>query len=425
VTRGRALFGATAGVLLASTIAIGRLPSPRAHIAAFLLLFAAGFIVYALAARAVLRVRADDTRLPWFILIVCALGHAALIPARPDLSPDVYRYIWEGRVSMAGDNPYAVAPGDSALTGMRDADYGHITFRNLGTIYPPLAQGAFALAAGVRPRPATLKVLFSLFNLATVLVLFRWLRRRGRPPVHALVFAWNPLVWVETAYSGHVDAMAAFFLVLALYLWDCHRRAWAAAAMGGAVLAKYLAAATLPWLARRRLVMVIALMVLVVVAGYAPFWSAGTKLFASLGLYAENWWFNGPPFLVLSSFLGDQVMARHLLLAGGVAFMLVAAIRERDLARYMFLVVGCVLLLSPTVYPWYLVSFIPLVVLFPSAAWIAFSALVMLSYVVLTVIKNTGVWMLPAWLLAVEYIPFYLLLLMDLTRNKRRAPAAA
>ena len=60
-------------------------------------------------------------------------------------------------------------------------------------IYPPLAQGAFALAAIAHPGPFALKVLFSLFDIGTALVLLRLLRRRGLPAATVLLFAWNPL----------------------------------------------------------------------------------------------------------------------------------------------------------------------------------------------------------------------------------------
>jgi len=423
MSRERGLLAGSAVVLVASSIAIGILPEPHTRIPAFLLLYGAAFVAYLLAVGTVLRAKAVVA--PAVVLVVCALAHLAMIPARPDLSPDIYRYAWEGRVFLHGHNPFLLAPDDSALVHLRDADFARVTHKDMATIYPPLAQGVFALAALIHPGPTMLKVFFSLFNLGTVLVLFRLLRRRGRPPAHALIFAWNPLVLVETGHSGHVDAMAAFFLVLALDLWESDRRVWSGVVMGASALVKYLAAAALPWLARRRLLAIAVVVVLVVVAGYVPFWSAGVHLFSSLRAYAGNWWFNGPPYLALSGFLGNQDLARRLLLAGGIAFTMAAAYRERDLARYLFLVIGCVLLVSPTVYPWYMMSIMPLVALFPHRAWIAFSALVMLSYGVWRVYNVSGVWVLPTWLMALEYVPFYVLLLVGLAGATRRARANA
>jgi hypothetical protein len=304
---------------------------------------------------------------------------------------------------------------------LRDADYGQVAYQSMPAIYPPLAQGAFALTQLVHSGWLTLKILFSLFNLGTTLMLFRLLRRRGRPEAHALLFAWNPLVIVEAGLSGHVDAMAAFFLVLALALWESGRRAWSGVVFGASALVKYLALVALPWLARRRYLAVALLLVLVLVAGYLPFWNAGAKLFASLRLYTATWYFNGPPFFVLSSFLGSPDLARRLLLGGAAAFVMVAAMRERELARFLYLVVGCALVVSPTVYPWYLLWIAPFFALYRNRAWIGFSALVMLSYLVWSYYIDTGAWVLPNWLLALEYAPFYVALLAGLARTDRRA----
>jgi hypothetical protein len=158
---------------------------------------------------------------------------------------------------------------------------------------------------------------------------------------------------------------------------------------------------------------------LVAAAGYAPFLGAGTNLVDSLRAYTATWWFNGPPFLALSGLFGDPVPARRLLAGFGVAFALAAALRERDLFRYAYLVIGCGLLVTPTVYPWYVTWIVPFLCLFTNPAWIVFTGLVMLSYQVWIVYADSGAWMLPNWLIAVEYVPFYLLLLWGLARAPR------
>src|SRR5262249_25949898 len=144
-----------------------------------------------------------------------------------------------------------------------------------------------------------------------------------------------------------------------LALWESGRRVWSGVMLGASALVKYLALAAVAWLARRRYYAVAAALLLVVVAGYIPFWGAGTKLFAGLRLYSATWYFNGPPFFVLSSFLGSQDLARRLLFGTGIAFVFTSAMRGGDLARFLYLTIGCVLLVSPTVYPWYLLWIAP------------------------------------------------------------------
>ena len=64
----------------------------------------------------------------------------------------MYRYVWDGRVQLAGINPYRYVPAADQLAFLRDAavypninraEYAH-------TVYPPVAQAIFALAAARR-----------------------------------------------------------------------------------------------------------------------------------------------------------------------------------------------------------------------------------------------------------------------------------
>ena len=65
-------------------------------------------------------------------------GWPVLFPP-PFLSSDMYRYVWDGRVQVAGINPYRYVPADPALQSLRDdAIYPHINRADIArTIYPP------------------------------------------------------------------------------------------------------------------------------------------------------------------------------------------------------------------------------------------------------------------------------------------------
>jgi hypothetical protein len=61
------------------------------------------------------------------------------------------------------------------------------------------------------------------------------------------------------------------------------------------------------------------------------------------------------------------------------------------------------LILSPTVYPWYLVPAIALLPLHPDPGLLLFSGTVALTYLPLPLYRATGVWQVPGWILWVEY----------------------
>ncbi len=384
-----------------------------------LVLYGAAFAAYLVALRVAFTARRPGRFLPVVMLVVAVIARVVLIPAKPDLSTDIYRYAWEGRVVLSGANPFATPPADTSLAPLRDDDYPLINHRDLATIYPPLAQGVFALAAWLHPGVITLKAVLVLFDLATLAALVFLLRARGRPPTHALVYAWSPLVILETAHSGHMDAVGVFFLVLGITLL-ARRPGAGFAALGASFLAKYITVILLPFLVARRHWRGIVIVTVIAAAGYAPFFDAGPRLLESLRLYSGTWWFNGPPFMSLAGWLGDPLLSRRLLAGAGAAFALAAAFRERDVARYTYLVVGCWLLLAPTVYPWYVTWMVPFLCLYPNRAWIAFTALVMMSYRVWGEYDASGAWVLPTRWLALEYVPFYALLLVE---GLRRRPA--
>ncbi len=106
-----------------------------------------------------------------------------------------------------------------------------------------------------------------------------------------LLYAWNPVVLIEFAGSGHNDALLVFLIVLAV--WAAQRGRWrgATAGLSASALTKFVSAPLLPLyavlLARERSTWKSRLPVLGQMAGiallvaallYAPFWQGGRVL---------------------------------------------------------------------------------------------------------------------------------------------------
>ncbi|MBU6401798.1 MAG: hypothetical protein KGS61_15885, partial [Verrucomicrobia bacterium] len=148
---------------------------------------------------------------------------------------DYYRYLWDGRVMLAGVNPYRYSPAQ--VKAARDGGstfpelerlanlsrcspeiaeiFSRIDHRSVPTLYPPLSEAVFAIAALVTPEHApvlaqarVLKAVLLLFDLATVGLVMGLLGNLGQPAGRALAYAWCPLVLKEFANTGHVDSIA-------------------------------------------------------------------------------------------------------------------------------------------------------------------------------------------------------------------------
>mgnify|MGYP006197475281 CR=1 FL=1 len=84
------------------------------------------------------------------ILLVAALLRLLLLPLPPSLSDDVLRYVWDGRVLAAGENPYRLAPEAPELSHLRDDLWRRMPHKEVPTVYPPLAVDVFNYAVARR-----------------------------------------------------------------------------------------------------------------------------------------------------------------------------------------------------------------------------------------------------------------------------------
>jgi hypothetical protein len=306
-------------------------------------------------------------------------------------------------------------PSSLELAHLRGEHYAELVYKNITTIYPPFAQLVFALSYLLYPSLFTLKGASVLFDLAALAVLVKILEHRGMDKGRALLYAWNPLVVVEFASSGHADSMAVFFVLLAYYLHLRHKSVASGAALGFAVLAKLYPVLLVPFFVKRD-PRVLPGVLLVLVLGYLPFLGAGWEVFGGLGVFLKYAKFNPGAFSLLEHALGFSG-AKYASL-GIVALTGILLLRGRSLLRGCYLILTVYLILSPMVHPWYLPWVLSLVPVLGGYAWVAFSGLIGFSY--LLIVKAPHLyWEERPLLTLVQYLPFYILLLWEEVLRKR------
>ena len=403
MTRHRIVLLCLGLLIVASTLAISRLGDLGVRTRPLLLLWGAAHAAYVAAAWWVLRRGAARSSALPIILGAGLLARAVLLPSAPTLSEDVYRYLWDGRLVAHGVNPYPHAPSDPALAHLRNGLIPRLNHAEVPTIYPPAAQALFAAAASISETPLAWKVTLLSLETLLVLALLLLLRARGVPEDRLLLYYWNPLVLVESFGSGHVDLTAAAFLVPSLLLYERRRNARAGILFALAVLTKFIPGLLIPWFLRRRAWILLAAGLVTSAIFYAPFLSAGSALTTGLRIYARHWEFNSAAYHLLRELLTSEITIRRILAGAGVAAALGIAWRARTATGAAFACLTSFLLLSPTVFPWYVVPVVALLPLHPDWGMISFSGLIALSYLPLPAYRETGVWSLPGWILWVEY----------------------
>src|SRR5436309_2568641 len=405
-------------------VLLGRLPAWLHNLGAFQSLFALAFVFYGLALLRLERYAA----IPHAALGVFAVAlstRIALLPAAPSLSGDIYRYVWEGRVVAHGGNPYRQSPLDPALAPLRDREiFPRLNHRELATIYPPLAVGGFALLARVAPSVGAFKLWVVLHDLALVMVLLAWAARRGQSPVTVLAYAWNPLVLVEYAGSGHNDPTALLWMALA-FLWLDSRPIASAIALALGALVKLAPLVALPFLLRRWPWRARLACLALLAAGLGWFWTETRGPSSGLSAYWGAWRNNELLFHYFEGMTGSYATARSVALALLVATIAYAWWRDRAPERATRLAVRSGTLLSPVVHPWYLgweLFFEPLA---PSWPWLLLSLTAILNYGVLATPAAGRDFHLPLPWRWLEYGgPLALALLLAAARAARRSAPA-
>ena len=388
------------------------------HAIAFMVLALGAGIVYLIALYGFDHTRAS--RASFILLIFAALVfRATLWPMLPTLSDDLQRYRWDAKVQANGWNPYAIAPQDARLARLRDHYYEIMPGRETPTIYPPATELLYRAAWKFFPGPIEFKVPFAAADVF-VLLLLAWIFREEKDRAFRVaVYAWNPLVIVEFAASGHNDVLALLGIVAGLALIK-KRPALASVPIALAAMAKVFPAVLLPvwirragWPAKRSGWLAAALAVALSLLVILPYWNGLSAIPADLAHYEANWKNNHASLYTISDWLtGGGTRIPALISAGviwGLAFWL--AWKRAEPPRAAYLLVGTSLAFWPNGYPWYFTWIVPLLCFFPNPAWLLLTVLQFLSYNVLIGYGILGQFKFDPLMQWLVYVPFYVLLI--------------
>jgi len=418
----------SAGVLSAAiygfNFSLGRLLPPfwqTTSIHTYLVLFAVLAVLYLAATALVLKGRLTALRAKGLFVGIMAFAvifRLLLIFQQPDvLSSDMYRFVWDGRVQESGTNPYRYAPEDEALKYMRDTGiYPHINRKNARTIYPAGAQIFFRAVHAVAGDSLTgFKGAMVACDIAALAVLAALLKVKRHDPNRVLIYAWNPLVVFEIAYSGHLEGIMVLLMMGAFFLAARHRRLPGIVLLALSSAIKLYPALLLPALLdRAQRIKGLAIFAVTLGLLYLPFSDAGAKMLGFLPVYLKNPYesFNlGLKSLILHFYPGlDYYLLSLVMMAGLLAVALVVLLKDKHNTGalfYGYVLAGWLLILMPAaLHPWYVIFIIPFLTFYPHPAWLVFSCVVSLSYV--KYISPQGI--MPVWVLVCEYLPLMALL---------------
>jgi hypothetical protein len=221
--------------------------------------------------------------------------------------------------------------------------------------------------------------------------------------------------------DGHVDAIGFPFLLLFLLLWMRRKEISALLAYGFSVVSKLLPLIFLPLIAKEeqktRKVLAILIPLGVVFAAYGPYGIFSGAPFEALSIFSSNWTFNNLLFDLLYALIqNNQIvhLVAAVLIASWLAYL---TFSEKGLVEKMYGALFGILLLSPTVHPWYVTWLAVLLPFHFRWSGLAFVTLVNLANFVPYCYVITGEWREPVWLVCIEYLPIFCLILWEVRRR--------
>jgi hypothetical protein len=349
--------------------------------------------------------RERSARRVWVLAaLALALAYRAPLAALPaDPRSDAWRYVWDGRIQHLGLNPYLVVPADPALAYTHIDETREMPSRRWRTSYPPGSQLFFRAVTAVHESALAMKLALVLCDIVTIFVVWRWLLATGRNEWLTLAYAWNPLVVLEVAHSGHIDALGAMWIALAALALTRGWRMAASILTVVAIATKLLPIVLVPLFWRRVRWRDVAAAAAAGVLMALPFLTWPKTMLGALTGVVHGVRFNGPFFRLIADLTWPPVAAVFAIAIG----MAAAAwcrwkLSERDPAAWawpMAIAVSC----SPVIYPWYLLYLTPFLLTFGTIPLIVWTFAVLPIYHVWEVVRLGGRWGVPPQLMVVEY----------------------
>ena len=359
------------------------------------------------------------------------LFRVVLLLMVPNLSDDCYRFIWDGRLSAHGINPFSFLPASIvntriALNAHLDTNlYALLNSKNYYTVYPPVLQGVFFIAAKICPDSimgsiVCMRVFILGAETGSILLLSGLLKRMNMPVKNVLIYALNPLVVFELTGNLHFEAFVIFFLLLFLYF--LLREQWLAAipAFSLAVVSKLIPLIFLPFLIRRlgirKFTVFITVCFVITIISFVPFFNPdiATNIGSSIGLYFQTFEFNGSLFYLMR-WLGYAAWGYDpIATIGKITPLLVLSCicalvffkrgnKPADLIPAMLFSLSAYLSVASIVHPWYIAPLLVLSVFTRYRYALIWSGLVFLSYSAYGFVPYKENYLL----LALEYVPVY------------------
>jgi alpha-1,6-mannosyltransferase len=375
----------------------------RADFTALLGGFAAFFALYAVS---LFSGSTDQPKYKWYIALGIGL-RVLLLWSIPNLSDDVFRFLWDGRLLAHGIHPFAYTPEAvlqrlPALPGLSLDLYGKLNSPQYYSVYPPVCQALFWVAAKLSPWSIgggvfVLKLFLLGCEIGTIGLLYKHISIRN-----AALYALNPLVIFEISGNCHFEGAMIFFMLAGILALRQKKVLGSACYFALATASKLLPILLVPviwrYLGWKRGTLFTLYFGLICVALFLPLLDVKILLnmASSLDLYFQQFQFNASVYYLvravgfwkygwdIGEFLGPGLalatIAGVLCISYFTRLENTRIVSRLDLSDALLAAVMLYLTFATTVHPWYITVPFALSLLTGWSTPILWTSLAILSY---------------------------------------------
>nr|WP_313791267.1 hypothetical protein [Lacinutrix neustonica] len=173
-----------------------------------------------------------------FLIASAFIFRVVFIFAIPNLSQDFYRFIWDGRLSLEGFNPYLHTPASFILKGEFPVAQAQELYAGMGALnashftnYPPVNQLCFIIASffagkSIVGSVVVLRILIIAADFGILYFGTKLLKKLKLPIHNIFLYLLNPFIIIELTGNLHFEGVMIFFLVWSLYVLHSANGKW-------------------------------------------------------------------------------------------------------------------------------------------------------------------------------------------------------
>lgn len=359
----------------------------------------------------------------------------------PNLSDDFYRFFWDGVLTDNQINPFLYLPREiiqnpaiiipaldpTLLESLNSPDYY--------TVYPPVCQFVFWIAAtfsdgNIHAAVLIMKSFIFMSEVGSIFLIIHLLKIYKINREKTLFYILNPLVIIELVGNIHFDAFLIFFVLLSVYLLQKNKFFLGAMMFAFAIASKLTPILLLPFFLKRfkikKSLVFYSLVISLTVVCFLPFYGSALVhgLSSSIGLYFQKFEFNASVFYIVRE-IGFWVKGWDIIQVASkwlslTTFSLILAVtffennKTQNLPGIFIWPLFFYFAFASIIHPWYVTPLVAFCLF--SNYWfpVVWSFTIFLSYAG----YSSDGFQEQTWVLFVEYLPVYAVLIYELWKNK-------